>query len=353
MKKEGCMKKPLKITLIVISSFLVLIMGFLAVYFFWPWNKDFFDKAKEEFAIPGLEDGFVPQGFTKIDGTKNYLICGYMVDGSPSRAYHIDGETGEVIKYVTFKMSDTEADYVGHAGGIASYANMLWIVGDGYVYYFSTSLLNSTENTKSLHFNAYMEVPNGADFVYAQKTKVGENETPILWIGEFYKEKKYETPEKHHLKTRSGETNMAVAYGYEISATSRMGMVSKYTSNGYVYLPKYALSMPNLVQGMGFSSDGKIVLSTSWSLSDSTLRLYKNVFEESAHSTIKYGLYAIDLWFLDDNALISDTKIPAMSEEIVIYRDIVYILFESKCKKYKYFNRVALDSVYSLPISAL
>lgn len=342
------------ITLIVIGSLLALIMGFLAVYYLWPWNKDFFEKAEEEFEIPGLDEGFVPQGMAQIDGSEDYIICGYMANNEPSRAYYIDSETGKATKYVTFKMSDSEGDYVGHAGGVASYLNMLWMVGDGYVYYFTLSAFNSTPNGSSLHFISYIKVQNGADFVYATKTKIGEEETAILWVGEFYKEKNYETAEGHHLKTRSGETNRAVTYGFKISTTSPdTGLEYIYMSGGSAYVPKYALSMPDLVQGMGFSSDGKIVLSTSWSLANSTLKLYENVFEDTAHSTIKYGQFDVKLWFLDDDALISDTKIPSMSEEIVIFRDRVYILFESACKKYKYFNRVALKSVYSMPISAL
>lgn len=345
------MKKPLMITLIVISSVLVLVMGFLAVYFLWPWNKDFFDNAKEEFEIPGLDDGFVPQGFTRVDGTEDYIICGYMSNNEPSRAYYIDGKSGEATKYVTFKMSDTEGDYVGHAGGVTSYLNMLWMVGDGYLYYFSLPTFNSTPNGSSMHFISYIKIENGADFVYAEKTKIGDEETAILWVGEFHKEKKYDTSENHHLKTHSGETNKAVTYGFKISTTSDMGLTS--TSSGRVYVPKYALSMPDLVQGMSFTSDGRVLLSTSWSLSDSTLKLYDNVLKDSAHSTIRYAQFTVDLWFLDDDALISDTKIPSMSEEIVISNDIVYILFESACKKYRYFNRDALDNVYSMPISAL
>ena len=38
------MKKGWKITLIVVASVLIFIMGALAIYFWWPWHKEFFDN---------------------------------------------------------------------------------------------------------------------------------------------------------------------------------------------------------------------------------------------------------------------------------------------------------------------
>ena len=95
------MTKAWKITISIIASILVLIMGFLAVYYLWPWNKEFFDNAKKEWEIPGLETTFTPQGFSKIEGQNKYLISGYMNDESPSRVYVIDGETGTAERYFT------------------------------------------------------------------------------------------------------------------------------------------------------------------------------------------------------------------------------------------------------------
>lgn len=340
------MKKTTKtawiVVSIVVSSLLVLIMGFLSVYFLWPWNKDFFDMAKEEFAIPGLGDNFVPQGLTSVGDTGNFLVSGYMTDKSPSRIYYVDGKANEVIKYVTLKMSDSEADYIGHAGGIAFYGDSVWVSGDGYIHRLLFSDINRADNAEKIYMKAYMKTGNGADFVYAI------NET--LWVGEFYKEKKYETSEEHHLKTTSGETNRAVAYGFVIDEGRNIGL--QYKSYDEI-APTRALSLPDLVQGMTFSSDGKILLSTSWSLSDSVLKLYRNVFENDAQGTVKYGYYTIDLWYLDDNSLVSDTRIPSMSEEIVSKNDIVYVLFESGCKKYKLVNRVSLKQAYSFPINSL
>ena len=122
------MTKGWKITIIIVSSILVLIFGFLSIYYLWPWNKDFFDASTKEFAIPGLETTFTPQGITQIDGSNKFIVCGYMSDGSASRYYVLDSE-GKVVKYFTLKQSGE--DYVGHASGILSKGSTLWTVGDG------------------------------------------------------------------------------------------------------------------------------------------------------------------------------------------------------------------------------
>ncbi|MBE5738564.1 MAG: hypothetical protein E7354_02420 [Clostridiales bacterium] len=335
------MKKSLKITLIAVSSVLVCIMAFLSIYYLWPWNKDFFDKASKEFNIPGLETDFVPQGMSHLSGDDDYLVSGYMSKGGPSRIYQVDGESGEVVKYITLKCE--EEDYVGHAGGVVSYGSSIWVVGDGNLYRFTLSEFLNKKSGEYLHINAYTDTLNGADFVFASNG--------VLWVGEFYREGNYETNESHHLKTRSGEINRAVAYGFTIDETKPLGLY--YESSKATPIPAMALSLPDLAQGIAIAHDNKIVLSSSYSLADSHLMYYENVFADPAHSSIRYGLYDVPLWFLDNDALISNTTIPAMSQNVLIKNNMVYILFESASKKYKIFNRVSLDCVYSMPISAL
>ena len=39
--------------------------------------SSFYDIAEDEFYIPGLMDGFVPQGFEYMEEEKVFLLCGY------------------------------------------------------------------------------------------------------------------------------------------------------------------------------------------------------------------------------------------------------------------------------------
>ena len=345
------MSKGLKIFLSTISIVLVLIIGAIGVYFFWPWHKDFFNNANAEFDIPGLDEDFCPQGMTELEGYNKYIISGYMSDGGPSRYYVIDGETNNIEKYFILNINDKKYD--GHAGGIASYNSTLWTVSmeedEGYAFKFMATDVINVENGGEVLVRGYFKTNNNADFVFV--------DNDLLWIGEFYKPEKYETDPNHHLTTRTGETNRALCYAYEIDESSKAGVElnGSAQTNGASSIkpPVKALSIRDLCQGIAVTPDGKFVMSTSYSIPDSHIYYYKDVLNEPEHGTVRVGLDEVPLWYLDEEALIGSKQIPAMSEELFVKNDRVYVLFESACKKYKFFNRVRLKSVYSLALSYL
>lgn len=339
------MKKGLKITISIISVLLSLILVFLGVYYLWPWNKEFFDNASVEFAIPGLDTDFVPQGISKVDGYNEYLISGYMNDGSPSRFYLIDGEEKSIVKYVTLNIGGSQ--YTGHAGGVVSFGSTCWTVSyveekeKGYAFRFMLSELRDTENGESIYIDEAtdcFETYNNADFVFTYDN--------MLWVGEFYKQDKYETDEAHRLTTRSGEVNPAVVYGFSINESLKYGLSSSF--------PQKALSIRGLCQGISVTPDGKFVMTSSYSIPDSSIYYYQDVLSEDAHnSDFAIGYNKVPLWYLDNDSLISTTNAPAMVEESVVENGRVYLLFESACKKYKLFNRKRLTNVYSIPLTYL
>ena len=347
------MSKTWKIITIITASILLLVVCGFAFYFLFPWNKDFFDNANAEFDIPGLDEDFCPQGMTELTGYNKYIISGYMSKGGPSRFYVIDGETNNIEKYFTLNIDGKKYD--GHAGGIASYKSLLWTVsmvdddGEGYAFSFNATDVINVDNGGEVIVRGFFKTNNNADFVFV------ENE--MLWVGEFYKPEKYETDPNHHLTTRSGETNRAICYAYEIDESSKAGVSSTggFTTNGanVVRPPVKALSVRDLCQGIALTADGKFVMSTSYSIPDSHIYYYKDVLNEEAHGTIRVGLDEVPLWFLDEEAKIGSAQIPAMSEELFVKNNRVYVLFESACQKYKFYNRVRIKSVYSFALSYL
>ncbi|MBQ7352017.1 MAG: hypothetical protein IJW59_04075 [Clostridia bacterium] len=335
------MKLGLKIAISIVSVLLTLILVFLGVYFFWPWNRDFFNNATEEFSIPGLDSKFVPQGFTKIEGYNKYLICGYMSDGSPSRYYVIDAETKNVDKWFTLRYNDLDLSI--HAGGVASSGSTLWTVskesdGKGYAFKFLLSdIMNMEESGYAIDVRYVFDTYNNADFVFTYDN--------MLWVGEFYRDDNYLTDTSHHVQTTSGETNRAMIYGFDIDEKNVAGVAIEF--------PQKAISVRNLAQGIAVTSSGNFVLSTSYGLANSHIYYYKDILNEPSQGKLVWAQNTIPLWYLDNNSLIKSIEIPSMSEEVVIENNRVYILFESACKKYKLFNRKRLDSVYSLPITYL
>ena len=330
------MKKVFKGFGIFVGIILFLAASFIGVWFLWPWHGEFYKNAEAEFSIPGLEHKFVPQAFTKIDNQNKFIVGGYMSDGAPSRFYVVNGETEKAEKYFTLTINGE--DYVGHACGIASSGNNLWTCSNdgegGKAYRFLLSDVETVDNGESVDVKDSFLTNNGADNIMVSGN--------MLWIGEFYREENYKTNSNHHIKTRGEETNMAVAFGYELNSSNENGLQDT--------IPDKAVSMCGLVQGMAITEEGNIILSTSFSLSSSTIYCYKNVLTEDKHSTLNVNGTDVDLWFLDSVSLINEISAPAMTEEIIAYNGKLYILNESACKKYKLFTRDNVKDVYSLPL---
>lgn len=85
-------KKVGKVFLIILAVIVALALLFIAGYNIYQKisYREFNKVSEKEFKIPGLSDGFVPQGITWVenDGKEGmYLVCGYMSDGSASRIY--------------------------------------------------------------------------------------------------------------------------------------------------------------------------------------------------------------------------------------------------------------------------
>ncbi|MBE7075923.1 MAG: hypothetical protein E7375_02490 [Clostridiales bacterium] len=323
------MNKAQKITSICFGIFFALLGIVLLFWYFGDSYPTFYANAEKEFEVAGLEDGFTPQGLCYEENSKTFLSSGYMKDGSASRIYVIDGEEGKTTKY--FTLNNGEEDYSGHAGGIATDGTNVWIVGDGYLFRFMFADIELVENGDSIDIIDGFKTGNGADFI-----TVEEN---FLWVGEFHKDGKYDTDESHHIETENS-TNKAIHFCYEINSANEYGIKST--------TPVKALSTGSLVQGMEITTN-KIILSTSYSLPNSHIYIYENIFT-TAEETFDYNGTPIDLYVLEEVNLLEDIEAPCMSEELAIADGRVYVLFESACKKYGMVTREALKHVYSLDI---
>jgi len=133
-----------------------------------------------------------------------------------------------------------------------------------------------------------------------------------------------------------------MSHVYEIDTNSSYGIKST--------TPVSCISMPNQVQGMTFTKDGNIMLSTSYSIHASKLLIYENVLNVTPSKTITINNKQIPLYVLNSQNLIKQIIAPPMSEELVLVNNKVYILFESACSKYKLINREKLTHVYSIDI---
>lgn len=304
---------------IVVAMILILLLLRLGVT---AWYFDYFNHVQSEFLIPGLNDHWVPQGFDYIEESDTYLMCGYMSDGTASRVYIRSG--AEDKGYVNLLYPDG-TPYVKHAGGICHNGDFVYVAGDDGVDVFLLSDILDGGDAKKLgkivlgHDMAYCSFYNG-----------------YLLAGNFYHPETYETPAHHRITTPAGNANTSLITIFKPDDTAQFGIDP---------VPVAAISAPEKVQGICFTSGEEIVLSTSYSIGSS--HLYYHRIDTARKGEVEACGVSVPLFYLDDATLTDTVTFPPMSEELV-YRDgRVYILCESACNKYIFGKFVRGYQVYS------
>lgn len=416
-------RKKLFITLIALFSFAVCLGTFLIIWF-WGDQYDDFKDFVEAAPVPGLDEGAVPQGLCNYTthiydetGAKKdelqeyYFISAYMKKG-PSRIYVTGSKTG-YVGYVTLQNPDG-SDFTGHCGGIATSSCMdytsgtLWIASEGKVYCAkknSDSYTNVAEELigraglyaspdengqpqNVIKFKSSFEANCNADFCfyfdYDGDPTTYSSASDKLYVGEFYRPKSSETDARHRVTTKNGSENKAFVYEYTIDGsnlTYGLRTISADNVSGEMRVPKiqYVYSIPEKIQGFAripdesskSSTKGKLVLSQSWGLSNSTLyyfdwekirtnnsasygSLVKNPDGSAAGLEYK-GVFTQNgakyyenptVYFVDESSLEREYSIPSMSEGLCANGNKVFVLFESASYKYRTFVRQQLDNLY-------
>ena len=289
------------------------------------WFAKFFMNADREFKIPGLSDGYVPQGFDYIKDREAYLACGYMKDNSASRIYMMN-EEGKVIYQADMKNEDG-TDYTGHTGGIAYFGNYLYISGsDGCDMFLLSDLMDGDGKVtlvgefKTGNNPAYCKVFNGK-----------------IYVGAFYHTKGgYDTPAEHKITTPAGDENKATIHVFTLDPATGMAISDT---------PELIYSIPAKVQGMYMTTSGRILLSTSYGLSTSHLYVYNPAL--SSNGEFDFNGTKVPVIYLDSATLVEDVRMPAMAEEIIYDDGDVYVMNESACSKYYFGNLTSGKRVWA------
>ena len=300
----------------VMVLLLVLSVGVTFVY------PAFFGNADVVFRAPGLTTGFVPQGFHYLQDRDTYLFSGYMKDHSAARIYIRDAE-GK-LRFVELT-EENGAAYDEHAGGVTVNGDYVYLPGKMGVDVFSLSDILEGETAKRIGKIA------------------GEYDTDCctfyngyLFVGDFYYPETYETPLVHRVTTPAGDENKAIIAVYRAGPGAEFGVDPQ---------PVAAISIREKVQGIGFTEDGEMVLSTSYGFASSGLWFYR--LDEERQGKLELMGQEVPLYYLDSANLTHSVEMPPMSEEVVCKDGKVYVLFESACSKYIYGNLIRGDKVYA------
>ncbi len=301
------LKKILRNTLIGLLVFVLVVLVILfagVTVKYW----DYYSNSDALFIIPGLMDNVVPQGFDYIEETGEYLMCGYMSDDTSSRVY-VRNAAGKT--YFSKLYYADGSPYLKHAGGICHNGDYVYLAGDDGVDVFSLSDIIFGRDAKMLG-----TIPTGHDMAFCSF------QDGYLFAGNFYFPGHYETPDHHRIMTPAGDQNTSLITVFRADESMEFGIDPQAVA---------AISAPDKVQGMCFTEDG-IVLSISWSLTDSNLLYYSA--DADRVGTVEVLTGEVPLYYLDSENLTHTAVLPPMSEELV-YRDgRVEVMCESACNKY-------------------
>ncbi len=312
-------------TLICIVIFVpVFLWGGANYAKFWVYNNYY--KIESNVCVnPGLDDGFVCQGVCAAEDAGKILVCGYMDDSSNSRVYVVDIETNE---YYHVKLTRNGGDlYKGHAGGMATSGDTVYIANASKLFVFSlTSLLNAKDGD-FLDIGSGVPVNNAASYVYCDED--------YIYVGEF-----------HHTKDDYDK-----AHTLDDGETVVNAIVSRYTHNAIqnhsgdeAAVPDRIYTVREKVQGICFTPDGEIVLSTSYSIAHSYYYVYNAADCTDTGKTFG-GVPVFEL-----GKCTKEIKAPAMSEDLDYYDGKVITVYESASNKYVFGKLFFANDVNAIDI---
>lgn len=262
--------------------------------------------------IPGLAEGFVPQGVTYLPRDDAFLFAGYSGSGSHSVLLAVSRKTGELLRQVKLNQMDG-SKYSGHAGGVCATETDIYVSNAHHLYRISLAAYEALPPVAFCAFEEEIPVPVNSSYC--------SYSDGVLWVGEFQYGGDYPTDASHRVSTADG-LQRAWNCGY------RMDKAQDFS------VPDYILSIPERIQGMAVWN-GRIYLSQSYGRKvDSVLYRYADVLSQPPAQTVEIGGASAPLWILDSSVREAALMCPPMSECLCALEEGVLVAFESAAKTY-------------------
>ncbi|MBR7077323.1 MAG: hypothetical protein IKI41_01100 [Clostridia bacterium] len=305
----------------ILLTVILVILAVAAVYSFFClaagrlFYPDFYKSATRVAKIPSMTKGFIPQGCTAFEGDTNSVVCGYMQGKGSSRLYVFDekGRSREVILE-----REDGSEYGGHAGGITASGNYLYISNASKLFVLDRNEVMNARDGDTVAFKGHVEVPCRASFC--------SSDGKYVYVGDFHADG-YETEEDHTVKTSDGGEYHALVFAYELDndGTGTFGLKDPEH-------PALVYSVCDKVQGFAVTAGGSAILSCSFSLKPSELRIYNVAGENDSEFT--YNGSKIPMKILDSKRFVKTVKAPHMSEDVDFRGGKLLVCFEGGAKKY-------------------
>lgn len=315
---EDSMKRILRLTLRIafytLTAIIALVMLTTSAFNIAKFSiySEYYSMKENVALNPGLSDGFVCQGICAVDGTEQILVSGYMKDKSPSRIYVTD--TDDNAYFVT--LAKDGKSFTGHVGGISMRGDTVYLANGSRLYSFPLASVLDAKEGDVVEIGEGVKVNSSASFCYADENYV--------YVGEFHDGGKYVTD--HYYDTAEG---------------AHYAIISRY-SHGDLECPDRIYSIRDRVQGVCFTPDGRVVLSTSYGLSSSHYYVYN---EEDARDSGE-TLDGAPVYYLEN--CLRDVKGPAMAEGLDYLDGRIITLTESASDKYIFGKFFFANKIVSL-----
>ena len=307
--------------------------------------KSFYEKSDDAFVIPGLNEGFIPQGLFYDEMHDAFLISGYYENKTlPSKVILLDGN-GTFIKSVSAVYKDNGKKSFGHFGGIAVFEDNVYVATTGVTLVLSFSDILEAENNADVTINKSLYTDVTCSYV-----NVCDG---VLYIGE-YKDKTVDGALKspHKIMSKNGEIFYARCNAFRLESGSAFGIRADMIDADGNITPDFAFTSPLKAQGMARLSDGRIVYTCSaTNITNSNVYIFGDVTKGEPDETLVINGKDVPLYYCTLCDRQEKRKAPVLLEEITVHPDgNVYILCESAAMKYRHENKNPIDCVMSWDI---
>ncbi len=293
--------------------------------------RGYFAAAAEEFPIPDITRGFIPQGIAYDASSGCFLLTGYTLNVSSSPIYVVNPADGSYKKIL---MQDEKGGrFKGHAGGLSVYGDSLYIAGstDYCMYSFPLDEVLGAEDGALLAARGKSSLRVEDDFIRVSFTSVDDD---FLYAGEFHSGPLFYTHRSHKVDC-GGRSQKAYLFGFSIGEDGAT-------------VPECVFSIPDKVQGACFA-DGVLYLAQARGFLTGRILSYR--LDSAKQNGVRTVLGKEVPLYIVGGADTAVTEVPPMPEEIVAVDGRMYIVSESASNLYRFGRSLELERVYSVPLS--
>ena len=301
--------------------------------------KDFNNNSEAAFIIPGLKEGFIPQGLFYEKDHDIFLISGYYKDkAQPSRVILVDGN-GNFVKSVGC-LTKTGKNATGHFGGIAAYKDNVYVATTSVTHVLSLSKILEADNDAYVPIEAELYTDTTCSYI-----NVCDG---VLYIGEFtditFDDIKGAT---NVYKDKFGQKYYSRCNAFILDENAQWGIKADKIDEENNMVPDFAFTSPFKVQGMARLADGKIVYTASSTpITNSRVYLYEDVTLGEPDKIIEVAGQEVPLYYCQKSDRIAQYRVPTFLEEITVHPDgSVYIITESAAAAYVDQSKNPIDYV--------